>query len=273
MDILLVFSANPEDYTNRGNIITPLRDRISSQILTHYPRTVAESRQITGQESWTERGSDVEVAIPDYLRDIVEHVAFEARSSEFVDQNSGVSARMTISLMENVHSNAERRGVCTGASSTVARVSDVVAASSAITGKIELVYEGEREGVKSVAARLVGQAVKSVFDESFPDAYKLEEAESASDYTPILNHFKKGETLDISDETDDEELYRQLSEIPGLEDVTRKFLELDGTPETAAAMEFVLEALHQSSLLAKDEIVGGRAYRDMFEDMVRNLRE
>jgi magnesium chelatase subunit I len=270
MDIILVFSANPEDYTNRGNIITPLRDRIASQILTHYPRTIEESRAITQQEAWAERGS--EVAVPDYLRDIVERVAFEARSSEFVDQNSGVSARMTISLMENVYSNAERRTVLTGSKSTVARVSDVVAASSAITGKIELVYEGEREGVKSVAARLVGQAVKSVFDEIFPDAYKLEEAESVSDYSPVLNHFKKGETLDISDEINDDELLENLSTIPGLEDVTRKYLDVKGPSETAAAMEFVLEALHQSSLLAKDEIVGGRAYRDMFEDMVRNLR-
>lgn len=273
MDVLLVFSANPEDYTNRGNIITPLRDRISSQILTHYPRTIEEGRTITEQEAWTERPTDVDVRVPEYIKDIVERLAFEARESEFVDQNSGVSARMTISLMENVFSNAERRGVLTGKKSTVARVSDLVSAASAITGKIELVYEGEREGVRSVAEALVGKAVKSIFDEHFPDAYKLGESEGTNDYSAILNHFKKGETLDLSDEISDGDLLKNLRAVSGLEEVTTKYLDVNAEGELAAAMEFVLEALHQSSLLAKDEILGGRAYRDMFEDMVRNLRD
>jgi magnesium chelatase subunit I len=274
IDILMVFSANPEDYTNRGNIITPLRDRISSQIITHYPRTVEEAMAITEQEAWIDRDAEVRIDVPDYMKTAVEEVAIQARSSEFIDQNSGVSARVSISLMENLLSNAERRGYRTGDRRTTARVSDLVTAASSITGKIELVYEGEREGVQAVAAHLIGKAVKTVFDRIFPDAYKAEGKgkSSNSDYEPILGHFQRGQTVDVSDALSDGELLKRLKAIPGLEAIARKYLTLNGVGETAAAMEFVLEGLHQSSLLAKDEVIGGRVYRDMFEDMVKNLK-
>ncbi len=274
LDIQMVFSANPEDYTNRGNIITPLRDRISSQILTHYPRTLEESHAITTQESWIDRKGDVEVVVPPYLRVAVEEVAFQARKSEFVDQNSGVSARVGISLLENVVSSAERRAVTTGEKRPVARVSDLFSAAPAITGKIELVYEGEREGVQKVASHLIGKAVKAVFDLHFPDAYRLDDDEAkagSGDYDGTLAYFKDGGTVDVSDDLSSADLLARLEEIPGLSDLARKYLEVNGVAETSAAMEFALEGLHQSSLLAKDEVVGGRVYRDMFEDMVRNL--
>ena len=172
LDLCLVFSANPEDYTNRGNIITPLRDRIASQILTHYPRSVEEALAITRQEAWRERDGGVAVRVPEWLELIVEEVAFQARASDFVDQSSGVSARMTIALMENVVSNAERRALLHGAPSAVARVADVFAASPAVSGKIELVYDGEREGVETVSRMLIGKALKAVFDQRMPDAYR-----------------------------------------------------------------------------------------------------
>jgi magnesium chelatase subunit I len=271
LDVAMVFSANPEDYTNRGSIITPLRDRISSQILTHYPRTLAESRRITSQEAWIERPGGLNVELPDYLRETLEEVAFRAREDDLVDQNSGVSARMTISLLENVLSNAERRAVRAGVTKTVARVSDLAAASSAITGKVELVYEGEREGAAAVARHLSGKAVKRVFDARLPDAYRVETAEGGGEFKGVVEHFQGGRSLDLSDELTDDELYERLTKISGLEAVAVKFLGAKGTGPIGAAMEFLLDGLHQTSLLAKDELVGGRVYRDMFEDMVSSL--
>jgi magnesium chelatase subunit I len=275
LDIALVFSANPEDYTNRGSIITPLRDRISSQILTHYPRTLDDALAITAQEAWVDRESEVRVHFPEYLRRLVEEVAFQARSSELVDQNSGVSARVTIALHENAISNAERRALLAGASEAVVRFSDVAAASSAVTGKIELVYEGEREGAQSVAHHLIGKAAKAVFDRSFPDAYQPrdEASESSGEFQPVLEWFQNGRSIDLSDELDDRALVEKLRGIPALEMLARKYLGSQSQGEVAAGLEFVLEGLHQSSLLAKDELVGGRVFRDMFEEMVRGLKK
>jgi magnesium chelatase subunit I len=272
LDLCLVFSANPEDYTNRGSIITPLRDRISSQILTHYPRTMDDALAITAQEAWTERGSPVKVHVPDWLREVVEEVAIQARASELVDQASGVSARVSISLVENVVSNAERRALLHGDERAVARASDVLAAASAVTGKIELVYEGEREGPQAVARALIGKAIKAVFDRRFPDAYAADEAPGTAELKPVTDWFSKGGVLELSDEMSDEALARKLAEIPELEALARKYLGAKTTGELAAGMELVLEGLHQASLLAKDEVVGGRTFRDMFEDMVKGLK-
>ena len=278
LDVALVFSANPEDYTNRGNIITPLRDRIASQILTHYPRTVEESLAITRQEAWTERHG-VEIVLPDYLELAIEEVAFRARESELVDQNSGVSARMTISLHENVLSNAERRALVTGASRAVARVSDLFAGVSAITGKVELVYEGEREGPQVVADRLVGEAVKRVFEQRVGPAVQAKKGEGDdTECQPILGWFSGGRSLDLADDLSDEALHERLAAIPSLEAVAGKYLDPKGSPESetglaesAAAMEFVLEGLHRSALLSKLDVVGGSVYRDTFEEMVRSF--
>jgi len=271
LDICLVFSANPEDYTNRGSIITPLRDRISSQILTHYPRTIEDARRITSQEAWVERDSPVKVEMPEWLAIAVEEVAFQARRSELVDQSSGVSARVTISLYENTVSNAERRAIRAGDERTTARASDLLAAGTAVTGKIELVYEGEREGQEAVSRALIGKAIKAVFDRRFPDAYVAGEGKGSEEFKPVLDWFQNGRVLDVSDETSDAESVRRLSVVPSLEALTRKYLGASTTGELAAGMDLVLEGLHQASLLAKDEIVGGRAFRDMFEDMVKGL--
>ncbi len=168
MDVVLVFSANPEDYTSRGNIITPLKDRIDSQILTHYPQSVEVSRRITDQEAGLARSGGGEVVMPAYVRDLVESIAFVARESELVDQSSGVSARLTISAMELLQSNLERRAAITGDSPVYPRLSDLAMILPAITGKVEMVYEGEQQGSEVVARKLVSDAVARTFEKHFP---------------------------------------------------------------------------------------------------------
>ncbi|MEZ6020729.1 MAG: magnesium chelatase [Planctomycetota bacterium] len=185
LDMLLVFSANPEDYTNRGSIITPLRDRIASQILTHYPRCREVARAITDQEAWIEREGPVAVTIPEALRAATEEVAFVARESPWVDQNSGVSARLGIALLEAVWSNAERRALRSGAQHAVVRPSDLLQAAPAITGKVELVYEGEREGAQKVARSLLGGALGRAFETVWQARFRCEEADEVPCFEPI----------------------------------------------------------------------------------------
>ncbi len=168
MDIVLVFSANPEDYTSRGNIITPLKDRIDSQILTHYPQQIETARRITDQEAWLDRGAAANIELPAFIRDLVESVAFVARESDLVDQTSGVSARLTIAAMELLHSNLERRAALTGDARVFPRLSDFSMILPAITGKVEMVYEGEQQGAEVVARKLIGQALGKLFETRFP---------------------------------------------------------------------------------------------------------
>lgn len=169
LDVVLVFSANPEDYTSRGNIITPLKDRIDSQILTHYPQTTDVAREITRQEAWLDRaGSPARVVIPEQVRELVEQIAFSARASELVDQSSGVSARMPISAIEILASNLERRAIVTGDREVWPRLADLAMVLPAITGKVEMVYEGEQQGAEVVARKLVGDAVTKLFEKTFP---------------------------------------------------------------------------------------------------------
>ncbi len=169
LDVVMVFSANPEDYTNRGNIITPLKDRIASQILTHYPRDLATAKAITEQEAWADRALDgVEVRFPEAFKDLVEEVAFAARRSDLVDQASGVSARMPIAMRELLVSNLERRAVLAGEKVVAPRLVDLFATLPAITGKVEMVFEGEQQGAEIVARKLIGDAVKSLFEAAFP---------------------------------------------------------------------------------------------------------
>ena len=168
MDIVLVFSANPEDYTSRGNIITPLKDRIDSQILTHYPQNVSVAMRITQQEAWLERDQQTKIVVPEYISELIEQIAFVARESELVDQSSGVSARLTIAALELLHSNLERRAALTGDKVIFPRLSDLAMILPAITGKVEMVYEGEQQGAEVVARKLIGQAVGKLFELKFP---------------------------------------------------------------------------------------------------------
>ena len=272
VDVLMVYSANPEDYTNRGSIITPLKDRIGSQILTHYPADIASAVAITAQEAWVNRGDGVTARVVPFMREIVEQTAVEARTSEYVDQKSGVSARMTISFLENIVSNAERRAFATGAKEAVARICDMFAALSAVTGKIELVYEGEQEGVTNVAQGLLGKAIRTVFLSFFPDPFKAAKKEQ-NPYQQVLAYFKNEKTVEISDDLPDEAYRTRLQAVPGLEELVDTHMPeaYSTAEEKAVCMELVLEGLHQNSMLSKDELDNSRVYGDIIKRMFDDL--
>jgi len=285
LDVVMVFAANPEDYTNRGNIITPLRDRINSQIVTHYPLTREHGMAITAQEAWTERAGEVQVVVPAFLRELVEEVAIQARRSEYVDQNSGVSARLPIALLENLISNAERRGLLTGERRVHARICDLQQSVSAVSGKVELVLEGEQEGALNVARALLGRGVKALFGQRFPDAYKprrrrrpaepAAEAEvTSSEYRPVLEWFSSGHHVNVADDMPQAEYAKQLAAVRGLGALAEKYLQPKNDEESAVAMEFVLEGLHQNSMLSRERADGARtSYKDMLKTMLSGLGE
>jgi magnesium chelatase subunit I len=270
LDLLLVFSANPEDYTKRGNLITPLRDRIAAQIHTHYPRTIEDGKRITRQEAWTDRDG-VSVLVPELARELTEEVANAARASDWVDQSSGVSARLTIALLETVVSNAERRARAKGADHATVRLSDFHRAIPAITGKLELVFEGEREGPESVASQLIGQAAARVFDRRFPDYFREKEGE-ASPYEALSVFFKRGGSVVVDDQVSAEEARKALFAVPGLRELLGSFL--DAELEEGADLfggELVLEALHQHSVLAKEASPDGVSFTDMVSRMFEDF--
>ncbi len=274
LDLLCVFSANPEDYTNRGNMITPLKDRIESQIKTHYPTTLEDSLSITAQEAYVDRGL-TPITVPTYFTEIVEEIGFVARTSEFVDQNSGVSARVTISALENLISNAERRAHAHGSDHGSVRMCDVASVFPSITGKIELVYEGELEGTTAVAKHILGKAVKKVFSRYFPNAHRMEADQDRDDtqFQEIIDWFAKGSTLELTDEQRDEEYISALRDIPSLPELATT-LKPANDAELASAMEFVLEGLHQYSIIAREDITGGgSAFRDLLGDMMTQFKE
>ena len=230
LDVLLCFTANPEDYTARGKIITPLKDRIGSEVRTHYPRSRAEGVEITSQEAWTNR-STLPVDVPAYVREIVEEIAFQARGDQKVDRRSGVSQRLPITVLENAVSNAERRALAAGENVVVPRVTDIYAALPSLTGKIELEYEGELRGAEQVARELVRGAVASVFDGLYASA----------DTRSIVEWFDMGGELDLGDMTPAAEVLDRAGDVQGLLDAARA--SAAGGPHGAAAVDFVLEGL------------------------------
>ena len=235
LDILMVFTANPEDYTARGRIITPLKDRIGSEIRTHYPATLEQSVAITRDEAWTERESDVPVDVPYYLREIVEEVAIQARSDRRVDKRSGVSQRLPITLLENVISNAERRALALDEPTVVPRVSDVYQSLPAITGKLELEYEGELKGAEVVARDLIKRAVGQTFQKHA----------AREDFSSVVKWFDQGGYLRLPETASSEETLEALEKIPGLLARTQ-MVNLDPkapAPARVAAAEFLLEGL------------------------------
>jgi len=271
LDLMIVFTANPEDYTNRGNIITPLKDRIDSQILTHYPRTLEDAIKITEQEAWVQRGEN-EIMIPHYFREIIEQAAFEARKSEYVDQKSGVSARLTISAMESLISNAERRAILVGDRCVVPRICDLAHALPGMTGKVELVFEGEQEGPMKVSKALVGKAVREVFKRYFPDPLERRikhqgESRQVEDgeYGKIISWFESGNKVEVADEMPIDRYFNELDKVKGLRELTKNHLKLSESNkyQLASAMEFVLDGLHQSSKIAKDEVDRMTSYKDL----------
>ncbi|MBC8044705.1 MAG: magnesium chelatase, partial [Rhizobacter sp.] len=269
LDIFIIYSANPEDYTNRGNIITPLKDRIDSQIITHYPKTIETGIKITEQEAWSERQSEVQVRVPHYFREIIEHIAFEARKSEYVDQKSGVSARLTISAMENLVSSAERRAIINDETDVQVRISDLYFAITAITGKVELVYEGEQEGASNVAKVLIGKAINQVFKKYCPDPNKKTQGQTA--YAAVTNWFGQGNQIDVLDDMKYDDYFKALDKVKGLREIAEKSMQTKTKPETATAMEFVIEGLYQNSMVGKDELESVRTYTDMIGKIMSSI--
>jgi magnesium chelatase subunit I len=244
--------------------------------MTHYPYTIEDAMRVTEQEAWVKRGDGIEVLVPEYIRELIETVAIQARKSSYVDQGSGVSVRMTIALLENVISNAERRAIRTGERRQAVRICDMQQALSSITGKVELVYEGEQEGAIAVAKHLVGKAVKEIFAKYFPDAYKAKDKGDGtpSDYDPIFRWFAQGKKVEISDELPTAEFHKHLAQVTGLEQLPKRYLSVKDSAEVATGMEFVLEALHQNSILAKERTdTAALAYTDMFSTMLGKPEE
>ncbi|WP_353131092.1 sigma 54-interacting transcriptional regulator [Parapedobacter pyrenivorans] len=263
LDIQFVFTANPEDYTNRGAIVTPLKDRIESQILTHYPKSIDISRKITFQEARITPEQRTTVEVDGLLKDLVEQVAFEARKSEFIDQKSGVSARLTISAFENLVSAAERRMLTAGQQKTVARISDFAGIIPAVTGKIELVYEGELEGPVHVAHRLIGSAVKTLFTQYFPHPEKAKKSKSENLYASIIDWFTMGNRLELTDSLSDSQYKKAIMQVPGLYALVKKLHPKLAEGQLLLLMEFVLHGLAEYSQLNKDYLDGGVAFADM----------
>jgi magnesium chelatase subunit I len=248
LDLMLVFTANPEDYTARGKIITPLKDRIGSEIRTHYPAELEHGIEITEQEAWTARPSSVDLRIPDYIREVVEQLAFSAREDKRVDKRSGVSQRLPISVLENVASNSERRALVTGEPVAVPRILDVYAALPSITGKIELEYEGELKGGDVVARELIRLAVGKVFTRYF----------DGENMTSIVQFFDLGGSLKLDETSPSGKMVEELGKIQGLLEKTKKLGLGASEPEAirAGAAEFVLEGLYAHRRINRNEEVG-----------------
>jgi magnesium chelatase subunit I len=272
LDLLMVFTANPEDYTSRGRIVTPLKDRIESQIITHYPRTLDDAIAITRENAWIARSD--RVVVPRFIAELVEMVGFVARQSEYVDQSSGVSARMTIALIELVVSNAERRAIVTGEPTVAVRILDFQRALPAITGKIELVFEGEQEGAVKVAKALVGRAVRELFVRYAPDPLAKVRSGERDVYAPIVAYFEQGNAVELGDEMPLDEYYARLAAVPDLEKIAGTYIapDTDDRAVRAAAMELVLEALHNCSKIAKEESPTSATYTGMLGTLLRGRR-
>ena len=267
LDIQFIFTANPEDYTNRGSIVTPLKDRIGSQILTHYPKSIELSKQITAQEAKINKDQKDKIEVGDLIATLIERVAFEARESEYVDSKSGVSARLTISAYENLVSTAERRMLINGEKKTVARISDLIGIIPAVNGKIELVYEGEQEGAGIVAQNLVSKAIRNQFVTLFPDPSKLKKKKEVSPYQAIVNWFSEGNEVDLILIEKDVNYQKTLKLIPGLSELVETYVPALKPSEKLTMMEFVLFGLSEHSLIGKNNLVRGIQFKDLFGSM------
>ena len=272
LDMQFLFTANPEDYTNRGSIVTPLKDRIGSQILTHYPIDIETAKLITEQEARVLEGQKESVMVPDLARDLIEQIVFEARESEFVDAKSGVSARLSITSFENLLSTAERRALLNNDGTTTVRLSDFVGIIPAITGKVELVYEGEQEGAAKVAYNLIGEAVKSLFVEFFPKIEKLQKQDEESPYDDIVSwFFNQKEGFELLDEFRDKEYKNMLDAISPLDDLLGKYQPNLSKTDGYFVKEFVLWALVEYKQLSKYRFTEGIQFKDPYGSFISGI--
>jgi magnesium chelatase subunit I len=277
LDMLFVFTANPEDYTNRGSIVTPLKDRIESQILTHYPKTLETSLAITAQEAEIDAAQKAMINTSDLIKRLIEQVAFEARSNEYVDKKSGVSARLTIAALENAVSAAERRAIINQEKNTQVWISDLAGIIPSITGKIELVYEGEQEGPYQVALNLMDKAIRTQFIQYFPNPESFKKKrntgkessrEEENPFKAVIRWFDNGNSVDTPFGLTDKEKIVQLYAVNGLHALVKKYFNKANEMETALLMEFVLHGLASYSLISKKMVDNRIEFKDLIGSMV-----
>lgn len=266
LDLQFVFTANPEDYTNRGSIVTPLKDRIDSQIITHYPKSLDISKRITQQEARL-ASEQRSIAVNEIAKDLIEQIAFEARKSEYVDAKSGVSARLTISAYENLVAAAERRSIINNEKSAVTRISDFVGVIPAITGKVELVYEGEQEGPNIIAQNLVGKALRAQFVKYFPDPDKFRKQKEKSPYKTITDFFGEGNSIDLMHDMSQIEFEAKLKSVPGLQQLVNDLHKSADTTTKIFMMEFALHGLAEYSMISKHNLSAGLQFKDLLSSM------
>lgn len=267
LDIQFVFTANPEDYTNRGSIVTPLKDRIDSQIITHYPKTLDIGKRITQQEARLKEEQRSAVTVNEIAKDLIEQIAFEARKSEYVDAKSGVSARLTISAYENLVAAAERRTIINQEKNTAIRVADFIGVVPAITGKVELVYEGEQEGPGIVAQNLIGKALRTQFLNYFPDPDKFRKQKEKSPYKKVADWFGEGNTVDLLHNMQQNEFEKALKSVPGLSELVNEFHKNQDAATRLFMMEFALHGLAEYSLISKHNLTAGLQFKDLLSSM------
>ncbi len=271
IDLQFVFTANPEDYTNRGSIVTPLKDRIGSQILTHYPEDLHTAKTITSQEARLQDNRVCEIYIPDLAKDLVEQIGFEARSSEYVDAKSGISARMSITAYENLLSTAEYRTISSGETATSVRFSDILGMIPSIIGKIELVYEGEQEGAAFVAEKLIGAAVKTLFLEIFPKISKLKKENEKDAYDELLDWFFDQTSFELHDNGAEIEYKSALDDIAPLDKLIATYASDTSKEDTYFLKEFVLWALVEFEKLNKERVDKGYSFKDQYGALFTDL--
>ena len=271
LDLQFIFTANPEDYTNRGSIVTPLKDRIGSQILTHYPEDIETARKITSQEAKLDERQSKSVYVPDMALDILEQISFEARKSEYVDAKSGVSARMSITAFENLLSTAEHRALKMGDKTTAVRLSDFVGLVPSITGKIELVYEGEQEGAGGVAQILIEDAIKTLFSDYFPKIDKLERKDAESPYDELIHWFFNEGGVDLLDDDTEVDYKSKLDGIPPLQNLIKTYQPDISAQDQYFVKELLLWGLVAHKKLSKQRFKKGYQFKDLYGSFINEL--
>lgn len=273
LDLQFVFTANPEDYTNRGSIVTPLKDRIGSQILTHYPEDIETAKTITQQEAGLQSDRNFDIHVPEIAKDLIEQIGFEARENEFIDHKSGISARMSITAFENLMSTAERRIILNKEKKGTIRFSDIMGVIPSITGKVELVYEGEEEGAEYVAEKLIGSAAKSLFPLYFPKIEKLSKEEDEDPYDNLIAWFFNQSEFELLDESSEKEYQEMLSKVGPLDELISKYQKNLKKEDHNFMKEFILWSLVEFKRLSKSRFSEGYAFKDQFSSYLTDFDE
>ncbi|MGB3775281.1 MAG: magnesium chelatase, partial [Leeuwenhoekiella sp.] len=271
LDMQFVFTANPEDYTNRGSIVTPLKDRIGSQILTHYPESIEIARTITQQEARRDDRQKDTIYVPELAKDLLEQISFEARNSEYVDAKSGISARMSITAYENLLSTAERRAMLASEDQTTIRLGDFIGMIPSITGKVELVYEGEQEGAANVAQNLIGDAVKTQFIQYFPEIKKLEQKNQKGPYDEIVAWFFDQSEFQLLDDLSEQQYKDMLDSITPLQDLLDEYQPDIEKKDQYFLKELVLWGLVEFKKLSKYRMSQGMRFKDLYGSYISGL--